>query len=233
MTLEPSDPEASAEEAGLRYVTDAVPGIRRRRAGQGLHLLGADGSRIADADASTGSAASPSRRPGPTSGSARPRGAPPGHRPRRARPQAVPLPPALARGPRRREVRAAGRVRARAAPHPPPADRDLRARGLPREKVLALVVRLLEADAHPRRQRGVRAREPLLRALDAARPPRRRCAGTRSTSRSAASRGKEHEIGVRDRRLARLVKRCQDLPGQELFQYRDDDGRASGSRPAT
>src|SRR5262249_42214247 len=36
--------------------------------------------------------------------------------------------------------------------------------------------------------------------------------------------GKEHEIDVRDRYLARVVKRCQDLPGEELFQYRDEDG---------
>ena len=37
-------------------------------------------------------------------------------------------------------------------------------------------------------------------------------------------RGKEHTIDIRDRRLARIVKRSQDLPGQELFQYIDDEG---------
>jgi DNA topoisomerase I len=37
--------------------------------------------------------------------------------------------------------------------------------------------------------------------------------------------GKQHEIGLRDRRLARLVKQCQELPGQALFQYHDADGR--------
>jgi DNA topoisomerase-1 len=36
--------------------------------------------------------------------------------------------------------------------------------------------------------------------------------------------GHLHEVGIRDRRLARLVRRCQDLPGQELFQYVADDG---------
>jgi len=36
-------------------------------------------------------------------------------------------------------------------------------------------------------------------------------------------RGKEHTIGVKDRRLAKIVKRCQELPGHELFQYYDDD----------
>jgi DNA topoisomerase-1 len=37
--------------------------------------------------------------------------------------------------------------------------------------------------------------------------------------------GKDHEVGLRDRRLARLVKQCQEIPGQELFQYYDDDGQ--------
>ena len=36
--------------------------------------------------------------------------------------------------------------------------------------------------------------------------------------------GKAHEVGLRDRRLATVVRRCQDLPGQELFQYVDEDG---------
>src|SRR5207249_5113946 len=37
--------------------------------------------------------------------------------------------------------------------------------------------------------------------------------------------GKEHAVDVRDPRLARIVRRCQDLPGQELFQYVDDEGQ--------
>jgi len=36
--------------------------------------------------------------------------------------------------------------------------------------------------------------------------------------------GKEHEVAIRDRRLARLVKQCQEIPGHELFQYVDEDG---------
>ena len=36
--------------------------------------------------------------------------------------------------------------------------------------------------------------------------------------------GKDHELGLRDRRLARLIRRCQELPGQELFAYLDADG---------
>jgi DNA topoisomerase-1 len=37
--------------------------------------------------------------------------------------------------------------------------------------------------------------------------------------------GKRHSVGINDRRLARIVKQCRDLPGQELFQYVDDNGR--------
>jgi DNA topoisomerase IB len=40
--------------------------------------------------------------------------------------------------------------------------------------------------------------------------------------------GKEHEVEVADRRLARIVARCQELPGQQLFQYVDEDGERHG-----
>jgi DNA topoisomerase I len=50
MTLELADPEASAEEAGLRYITDTVPWVTRRRAGKVFTYLGTDGARITDPD---------------------------------------------------------------------------------------------------------------------------------------------------------------------------------------
>jgi DNA topoisomerase I len=49
-------------------------------------------------------------------------------------------------------------------------------------------------------------------------------AGDRLTLAFRGKSGKEHSITVRDRRLARLVRQCQELPGQELFQYQDEDG---------
>ena len=49
-------------------------------------------------------------------------------------------------------------------------------------------------------------------------------AGSRLPSAFAARSGKEHEIELIDRRLARIVKQVQELPGQELFQYVDEDG---------
>lgn len=50
MTLQPDDPELHAEEAGLRYITDDRPGVRRHRAGKGFTYIGHDGERISDPD---------------------------------------------------------------------------------------------------------------------------------------------------------------------------------------
>jgi DNA topoisomerase-1 len=51
-----------------------------------------------------------------------------------------------------------------------------------------------------------------------------RVTGTRIRFRFKGKSGRQHEVGLRDRRLASIVRRCQELPGQELFQYVDDDG---------
>ena len=211
MTLEPNDPELSAEEAGLRYVSDAMPGVRRRRAGKGFSYIGPDGARIADPDrvAWIRSLAIPPAWtdvwicPDPSR-------APPGHRPRRARTEAVPLPPALARGPRRGEVRAADRVRPRAARGSAAAtDRDLRRRGLPREKVLALVVRLLETTLI-RVGNDEYARENRCYGLTTLRDRHVEVRGATMRFRFRGKGGKEHDIDVRDERLARIVRQ---VPG--------------------
>ena len=79
------------------------------------------------------------------------------------------------------------------------------------------------AHAHPGRQRRVREAQPIVRADDDARPA---CAGrgARIRFRFPGKSGKRHEVGLSDRRLAAVVRRCQDLPGQDLFQYLDADG---------
>jgi DNA topoisomerase I len=99
---------------------------------------------------------------------------------------------------------------------------DLAKRGLPREKVLAAIVQLLEATllrigneeyARDNRSFGLttlRDRHAIVRGD-----------GFRLSFRGKG--GKRHEVGLRDRRLARIVRRCQDLPGQRLFQYVDGD----------
>ncbi len=224
MTLEPKDPVASAEEAGLRYVTDAMPGIRRRRAGRGFSYIGPDGARITDENrldeiralaippAWTDVWISPIRRGHlqATGRDARGRKQYRYHRRwREVRDEAK-------YGRLIEFARALPRIRRR-------TDRDLRRRGLPREKVLALVVRLLEAtlirvgnDEYARDNRSYGLSTMRDRHVEV------RGATLRFTFRGKG--GKEHEIGVRDERLASLVRQVQQLPGQTLFQYHDADG---------
>ncbi len=61
-----------------------------------------------------------------------------------------------------------------------------------------------------------------------------RCGAGRCASQFRGKSGVRHSVDVNDRRLARIVKQCRDLPGQELFQFIDDDGRRHAtSRPPT
>ena len=102
-------------------------------------------------------------------------------------------------------------------------DADLAARGLPREKVLAAVVRLLELtlirvgnDEYARLNRSF--------GLTTLRDRHARIDGSSVRFRFRGKSGRSHEVGLRDRRLAAVVRRCQELPGQELFQYVDEEG---------
>ncbi len=103
-------------------------------------------------------------------------------------------------------------------------DRDLRRRGLPREKVLALVVRLLE-ETLIRVGNEEYARENRSFGLSTMRDRHVKGSGSDLRLTFTGKSGKEHSVPVRDRRLARLVKACQELPGYELFQYVDEDGQ--------
>ena len=103
-------------------------------------------------------------------------------------------------------------------------DRDLSARGLPREKVLAGVVRLLELslirvgnDEYARLNRSF--------GLTTLRDRHATVRGSAVRFRFKGKSGRQHEVDIRDRRLATLVRRCQELPGQDLFQYIDGDGQ--------
>lgn len=100
--------------------------------------------------------------------------------------------------------------------------RDLRSRGLPRQKVLAAVVRLLESTLI-RVGNEEYARTNKSFGLTTMRD---RHADVRRGSIQFEFRGKSgiaHEITLRDSKLARIVERCQQLPGQQLFQYVDED----------
>jgi DNA topoisomerase-1 len=102
--------------------------------------------------------------------------------------------------------------------------RDLARPGLPREKVLAAVVKLLETtfirvgnDEYARQNRSF--------GLTTMRDSHVKVSGSRVRFLFRGKSGVQHELELNDRRLARIVKQCRDLPGQELFQYLDDAGR--------
>jgi DNA topoisomerase-1 len=231
-TSEPSlDPVASADEAGLRYVTDASPGIRRRRAGRGFSYIGPDGERIEDAEhvAWIKSLAIPpawtdvwictSRR---------------GHlqatgRDARGRKQYRYHPDWRAV----RDEAKYGRMIAFGQALPAIRERvdaDLRRHGLPRERVLAAVVRLLEK-TRMRIGNEEYARDNRSYGLTTLRDHHAEVGTTRIRFRFRSKGGKVSDVELTDARLARLVARCQELPGQELFAYLDANGevRSIGS----
>jgi DNA topoisomerase I len=222
----PSDPVESAEEAGLRYVNDDGPGIRRRRAGRGFSYIGPNGRSIRDRrqirrikslaipPAWTDVWISPTRR---------------GHiqatgRDAKGRKQ-------YRYHPRWREARDEvkyGRMLAFAEALPvirERTDADLRRSGLPREKVLAAVVRLLEKTML-RIGNDEYARHNGSYGLTTLHDRHARATERRVMFRFRGKGGKQHEATIDDPRLARIVKRCQELPGQQLLQYVADDGSA-------
>ena len=222
-----ADSLGAAASGGLRHVTDAEPGIARRRAGKGFGYRDADGARV---------------RTRQTLARIRALAIPPawtdvwicpianGHiqatGPRRARPQAVPLSPALARGARRDQVRPTDRLRAGPAPHPPTRARRPRARGPAaregaRHRRAASSRRRSSASA-TRSTRATNGSFGLTTLRDAARAGRGRASSASSSAARAASTTSSISTTVASRAI---VRRCQDLPGHELFQYVDDAGR--------
>jgi len=101
--------------------------------------------------------------------------------------------------------------------------RDLRRPGLPREKVVAAVVRLLER-THIRVGNPEYADENQSFGLSTMRNRHVQVRGQRLQFRFRGKSGKFHQVDLANKRLARIVKRCQDLPGYDLFQYVDNDG---------
>jgi DNA topoisomerase-1 len=97
--------------------------------------------------------------------------------------------------------------------------------GLPREKVLATLVRLLET-TFIRIGNESYARENNSFGLTTLRRRHVDINGSRLTFKFKGKSGVEHTINLTDRRLARIVKTCRDIPGYELFSYLDDEGNA-------
>jgi DNA topoisomerase-1 len=101
--------------------------------------------------------------------------------------------------------------------------KDLRAPGLPREKVLAVVVALLDR-THVRIGNPEYARDNRSMGLTTLGTRNLRVNGSELRFRFHGKGGKLFEVSVEDDRLARVVRGVQDLPGHRLFQYRDEDG---------
>jgi DNA topoisomerase-1 len=223
-----ADPRRAAQVAELTYVSDATAGIRRVRSGRGFRYLLPDRRPVRDADEQERIrrlAVPPAWRdvwicPDPH-----------GHiqaigRDARGRRQ-------YRYHPRWRQLRdeakfsrmvAFGRalpaIRAR-------VDAALSRSGLSREKVIALVVRLLEITLI-RVGNEEYARGNASFGLTTLRRRHVEVTGGELRFRFRGKSGKEHAFGIRDRRLSQLVRRCQELPGQELFRYVDDEGRTRG-----
>jgi len=218
-------PETSARAAGLHYTTDARPGIRRIRRGKSFRYVGPNGRAVRAADEV-----------------------------RRIRSLVIPpawedvwiSPDPLghlqavgrdARGrkqyryhPKWREVRdetkyhrligfaeALPAIRARTS-------RDLRSPRLTRDKVLAVVVQLLEKtlirvgnDEYAKTNRSF--------GLTTLRDGHVDVTGARVRFSFRGKSGVEHDIKLDDWRLARTIKACRDIPGYDLFQYFDDEGK--------
>jgi DNA topoisomerase I len=217
------DPVASARAAGLHYVSDLSPGLRRKRAGKGFVYLTSDGATVRDADTI-----------------------------RRIKRLAIPpawsdvwISPdpqghlqATGRDARRRkqyryhvrwrEVRnavkydrmlafaeALPRIRAQ-------TDRDLELPGMPRRKVLATVVRLLE-ETRIRVGNDEYRKENGSFGLTTLRDRQVSVVGSEVRFSFRGKSGKYHRVELDDRRLARIIKRILEIPGQELFQYVAED----------
>lgn len=222
-TSSPAPPE-SAQAAGLRYVSDATPGIRRLRSGRGFRYVGVDGRTVKDKsvlERIRGLAVPPAYTDVWICPIAN------GHlqatgRDARGRKQ-------YRYHPRWREVRDEtkfGRMLAFSEALPAirrQVEQDLARPGLPREKVLATVVRLLECT-------GIRvgneeyARSNRSFGLTTLRDHHVEISGSTLRFEFRGKSGKTHKVALSDRRLARIVARCQAVPGAELFQYVDDDG---------
>jgi len=113
--------------------------------------------------------------------------------------------------------RALPRLRAR-------IDADLKKRGLPREKVLAAVLRVMEITLI-RVGNEEYAKTNKSFGLTTLRDRHAKVGSAGAMFEFRGKSGKMHKTGFQDRRLARIVKACQDLPGQRLFQYLDEDGQ--------
>jgi DNA topoisomerase-1 len=228
------DPAASARAAGLRYVDDHRPGLRRRRTGKKVK----QGRRWIEAFVIADDAGHVVR-DAATLERVRKLAVPPAWRDVWICPFAEGHLQATGRDARRRkqyryhprwreERDGTKYARMIALGHALPGLRrrvaaDLRRPGLPREKVLATLARLLET-TFIRVGNEEYARSNKSFGLTTLKDRHVQIGQKKVHFRFRGKSGVEHQISVEDPTLSRIVRRCRDLPGQELFQYVDEDG---------
>lgn len=218
------DPEDAAISAGLTYVNDDMPGITRQRSGKGFSYKGPDGRTITD-KAERKRLASLAIPPAYVDVWICPD--PRGHiqatgRDAKGRKQ-------YRYHPEFRELRDSSKYDrmldfARGLPQlRAQVDADMSRRGLPVEKVLATIVFLLE-NTMIRVGNTRYARENKSHGLTTLRMRHVTLDGNQVRFKFKGKSGKEWNLGLRDRRVARVIRAVQEIPGQHLFQYVDDDG---------
>ena len=218
------DPRDAARSVGLTYVSDDRPGITRRRAGKGFSYRDRHG-RLLEDEAVLARIRKLAIPPAYEDVWICP--SPNGHiqatgRDARGRKQ-------YRYHPKFREVRDATKYDhmldfARALPSiRSTIFRHTALKGMPREKVLAAVVSLLETTLI-RVGNDDYAKDNKSYGLTTLKSRHVSIKGGGLRFKFKGKSGKEWDLGIRDRRIARIVRDCQDLPGQELFQYVDEDG---------
>lgn len=213
----------SAQRASLSYVSDAAPGFRRRRSGRGFSYVGPNGRAVGkEALQRIHELVIP-----PAWTDVWISSDPDGHIQATGRDQ---------RGRKqyryhdrwsacRDEVKYTSLVDfARVLPKLRDAvDRDLRKRGVPRERVVASIVWLLD-NAMIRVGNASYARDNKSFGLTTLRSRHVRIEGSAVRFAFRGKSGKEWKLDLVDRRIARIIRGVQELPGQQLFQYLNEDG---------
>ncbi|MDQ3116613.1 MAG: DNA topoisomerase IB, partial [Verrucomicrobiota bacterium] len=219
-----TDPEEAAEEAGLRYVSDDKPGYTRKKRGKKFGYFDSEGKEIRDevrilrinrlaippAYTDVWICSSPNGHLQATG------------RDDRGRKQ-------YRYHERWREERDENKyekmvIFAQALPKiRRRLNKDLKRRGLPREKLLATVVQLLER-TFIRIGNEEYAKENKSFGLTTMRNRHVDVKGATVRFRFRGKSGKEHDVDTKDRRVAKIIRQLQELPGQEVFQYLDEEG---------
>lgn len=220
-----AEPEAAAASAGLRYVCDAAPGISRKKSGKTLVYLKPDGSRLTDPAElkRIRSLAIPPAWTGVWICSS-----PQGHlqatgRDDRGRKQ-------YRYHPRFRKIRESTKFDhlVAFAEALPPLRTKIREHmalpGLRRDKVLATVVYLLDKTLI-RIGNDDYARQNKSYGLTTLKSRHVEVSGTEVKFHFVGKSGRQWSARIRDPRVAKIIRACQELPGQELLQYRDEDGK--------